>query len=154
MDAGHGGASGRYKRYRETAFQYAFLLDVAGREKPLDTPPVKIGAEDITCEEARELIGKHEGDPGFVILDLRPVEKFKKAHLENAVYRDVFAADFDEWMMELDRNKTYLLYCTIGKRSRVALDKMKAAGFQNVYHMYEGVRVWEAKGYKTLADKT
>lgn len=30
MDAGHGGASGRYKRYRETAFQYAFLLDLAG----------------------------------------------------------------------------------------------------------------------------
>ncbi|MGD8414749.1 MAG: S9 family peptidase [Candidatus Latescibacterota bacterium] len=30
MDAGHGGASGRYKRYRETAFQYAFILDLAG----------------------------------------------------------------------------------------------------------------------------
>ncbi len=31
MDAGHGGASGRYERYRETALQYAFLLDRAGR---------------------------------------------------------------------------------------------------------------------------
>ena len=30
MDAGHGGASGRYKRYRETALDYAFLLDLAG----------------------------------------------------------------------------------------------------------------------------
>jgi oligopeptidase B len=30
MDAGHGGASGRYERYRETAFIYAFLLDLAG----------------------------------------------------------------------------------------------------------------------------
>ena len=29
MDAGHGGASGRYQRYRETALQYAFLLDLA-----------------------------------------------------------------------------------------------------------------------------
>ena len=26
MDAGHGGVSGRYRRYRETALQYAFLL--------------------------------------------------------------------------------------------------------------------------------
>ena len=26
LDAGHGGASGRYERYRETALQYAFLL--------------------------------------------------------------------------------------------------------------------------------
>jgi oligopeptidase B len=31
MDAGHGGASGRYRKYRETAFEYAFLLDLAGR---------------------------------------------------------------------------------------------------------------------------
>jgi len=30
MEAGHGGASGRFKRYRETAFCYAFLLDLLG----------------------------------------------------------------------------------------------------------------------------
>jgi oligopeptidase B len=30
MDAGHGGASGRFRRHLETAFSYAFLLDLAG----------------------------------------------------------------------------------------------------------------------------
>ena len=30
MDAGHGGASGRFRQYREIALQYAFLLDLAG----------------------------------------------------------------------------------------------------------------------------
>ena len=29
-EAGHGGASGRYHRYRETALQYAFLLELVG----------------------------------------------------------------------------------------------------------------------------
>jgi protease II len=29
MDAGHGGASGRFRRHRETAFSYVFLLDLA-----------------------------------------------------------------------------------------------------------------------------
>jgi oligopeptidase B len=28
MEAGHGGASGRYERWRDTAFEYAFLLDL------------------------------------------------------------------------------------------------------------------------------
>jgi oligopeptidase B len=32
MDAGHGGASGRYARYEETAEEYAFLVDLAGIE--------------------------------------------------------------------------------------------------------------------------
>jgi oligopeptidase B len=26
MDTGHGGASGRFERYRETAMEYAFML--------------------------------------------------------------------------------------------------------------------------------
>jgi oligopeptidase B len=30
MDAGHGGASGRYDALRETAFDYAFILSQAG----------------------------------------------------------------------------------------------------------------------------
>lgn len=30
MEAGHGGASGRFKRYRETALEYAFMLDLVG----------------------------------------------------------------------------------------------------------------------------
>lgn len=33
MDAGHGGASGRYRRYRETAQEFAFLAGLAGLEK-------------------------------------------------------------------------------------------------------------------------
>ncbi len=35
MEAGHGGATGRFKSQRETAFMYAFLLDLAekGAEK-------------------------------------------------------------------------------------------------------------------------
>ncbi len=30
MDVGHGGASGRFQRYKETALEYAFLLDLEG----------------------------------------------------------------------------------------------------------------------------
>jgi oligopeptidase B len=36
MEAGHGGASGRYRRWREIALEYAFLLDLAGLA---DEPP-------------------------------------------------------------------------------------------------------------------
>jgi len=38
MEAGHGGASGRFKRYRETALEYAFLLHLAGHTELINTP--------------------------------------------------------------------------------------------------------------------
>jgi oligopeptidase B len=31
METGHGGASGRFRRLHESAMEYAFLLDLAGR---------------------------------------------------------------------------------------------------------------------------
>ena len=30
MDAGHGGKSGRFRRYREVALEYAFMFDLVG----------------------------------------------------------------------------------------------------------------------------
>ncbi|MEL7021734.1 MAG: S9 family peptidase, partial [Bacteroidota bacterium] len=36
MDAGHGGASGRFARFKETALQYAFFVDLAGKQELLN----------------------------------------------------------------------------------------------------------------------
>ncbi|MFC2090209.1 S9 family peptidase [Bacteroidota bacterium] len=33
MDTGHGGASGRFERYKETAMEYAFILNLAGNDE-------------------------------------------------------------------------------------------------------------------------
>jgi oligopeptidase B len=32
MDAGHGGKSGRFRRYRQTALEYVFLIDLVGKD--------------------------------------------------------------------------------------------------------------------------
>jgi rhodanese-related sulfurtransferase len=107
--------------------------------------------ENILCEQAFELIQAHLGDSSFVIIDFRPIEKYKNAYLENAIFHDVFLDDIDEWLDALDKDKTYLIYCTIGHRSGIALVKMREMGFKNVYHMYEGVRKWKELGYETLS---
>ena len=32
MNAGHGGKSGRFRKYKEVALEYAFLLDLSGEK--------------------------------------------------------------------------------------------------------------------------
>jgi oligopeptidase B len=43
MGAGHGGASGRYDRLKETAFEYAWLMSQVGiRPGPTPTPAQRV----------------------------------------------------------------------------------------------------------------
>ncbi|OGU61370.1 MAG: hypothetical protein A2V66_15925 [Ignavibacteria bacterium RBG_13_36_8] len=109
-----------------------------------------IVSKDLSCKEAFELIQEHRGDPNFVIIDLRPEKMYNEEHIENAIFFDVFSDQFDGWANSLDKDKVYLLYCTIGQRSKMGLEKMKSIGFKNLYHMYEGIRVWKSQGYQTI----
>ena len=36
MEAGHGGASGRFRRYRRTALEYAFMIDLKDEGKDVE----------------------------------------------------------------------------------------------------------------------
>ena len=107
-------------------------------------------SENITCQQAFDLIQKFKGDTNFVILDLRPLNIYDAEHIGNAIYYDVFSENFDNWVSQLNRNKVYLLYCNVGHRSGIALDKMKQMGFKNLRHLFEGIQEWKKQGFVTI----
>ena len=88
-----------------------------------------------------------------VILDVRTPEEVAEGHLAGAkninVQDDLFQVSIDQ----LDKNKTYLLYCRSGKRTAVAGAKMKAAGFKKVYMLDGGITAWKEKGKPLTNDK-
>jgi rhodanese-related sulfurtransferase len=109
------------------------------------------GIKNVSCEQARDIVQGHQGDPNFVILDFRTKEMFDQAHIRGAVCHDVFLPDIDDWLKALDKKKTYLIYCTLGHRSGIALAKMNDLGFVNVLHMHEGLSRWKQLGYETVS---
>ena len=102
--------------------------------------------EDITAQEAFTLIQENHSNPDFVILDVRTPQEFSEGHLEDAVNIDFRAEDFREKVNELDKSKTYLVYCRSGARSRSASDVMEELGFEEGYNMLGGIIQWEAEG--------
>ena len=56
---------------------------------------------------------------------------------------DFLAEDFKEKIQELDKSKTYLLYCRTGKRTAKAGAAMKAAGFKKVIMLDGGITAWK-----------
>ncbi len=116
-----------------------------------DTEPGQLsGIQNVSCQQARDLIRGHQGDSNFVILDFRTKEMFDQAHIEGAIVHDAFSPDIDTWLESLDKNKVYLIYCTLGHRSGIALDKMKGMKFKNILHMHEGLAQWKKLGYETV----
>ncbi|MBS3123699.1 rhodanese-like domain-containing protein [Candidatus Woesearchaeota archaeon] len=91
---------------------------------------------DVTTEEAKVIIAKHKNDSNFVILDVRSPEEFKKiGHLEKAINIDIESPNFQERIAELDTNKTYLVYCRSGGRSKAAQELMCQLGFKEVINV-------------------
>jgi rhodanese-related sulfurtransferase len=105
--------------------------------------------EDIAPEEAYTLIQKNKDNPNFVILDVRTPKEFANEHIENAINSDYYSETFKDDLNSLDKNKTYLIYCRSGGRSKMALDIVKELGFREAYNMLGGITQWKAKGMPT-----
>jgi rhodanese-related sulfurtransferase len=108
------------------------------------------GYANLSPSEARELIGKRSGDPGFVLLDIRTPKEFNEERIEGAVLVDFQASDFRDKIARLDREKTYLVYCRTGNRTKGALKVMRELGFRNVLHLASGITKWEEAGFPTV----
>lgn len=106
--------------------------------------------EDITVQEAAEMIEKRRGDADFTIIDVRTPDEFAEGHIEGAVLVNFQDNDFRDKVGELDRDKTHLIYCRSGARSAGARDVMAELGFHEIYNMLNGILGWEAAGHPVV----
>jgi rhodanese-related sulfurtransferase len=102
--------------------------------------------KDVTAEEAFDIIKSNAENPDFVVLDVRTPDEFNDGHLENAGNIDFYAGTFKDELSKLDKNRTYLIYCSTGNRSGKSLKIMKGMGFTAVYNMLGGFKGWKSKG--------
>ena len=95
---------------------------------------------------AYDLMRSNQGNPDFVILDVRTAGEFRQGYIEGAVLLDYHAVDFRERFAKLDRNATILMYCRSGNRSSHALRMADELGFKRVYDLRGGILAWKEAG--------
>jgi len=148
MSAGITGVAGRQRSHF-----YGLMLAVLLMAGPLLIVGCRTSSEtigDITVQEASDLIEKEQGNPDFVIIDVRTPAEYADGHLENAVNIDYNADDFEDRIDELDKYRTYVIYCRSGVRSAGARDVMEELGFNEVYNVLEGIIGWTAAGFPVV----
>jgi rhodanese-related sulfurtransferase len=91
-------------------------------------------------------------EAGVITLDVRTSGEFMTGHIENAINVDVEAMNFDSEIAKLDKSATYAVYCRSGRRSQLAVDRMKDAGFTNLFNLNAGVEDWVSAGFPLVTN--
>lgn len=96
----------------------------------------------ISMEKFEKLSSKKKN----MVLDVRTPEEVAEGHLPGAVNINFLGDNFSSELNNLNKNKTYLLYCRSGSRTRRAADQMQKAGFKKVYMLEGGITAWKEAG--------
>lgn len=91
--------------------------------------------KEISYKKLKEIMNKNKS---AILLDVRSPQEYKEGHLENAINIPVY--DLEKHLKELpDKQKLIIIYCASGHRSKQAKEKLESLGYENVYHLKNGL---------------
>ena len=90
-------------------------------------------------------------DVDIVLLDAREKAEYELSHLPAAQW-----VGYDDFSLKsvgnINKDKTIVVYCSIGVRSERIAEKLKSNGFKTVLNLYGGIFAW-ANEERILLDK-
>ena len=91
----------------------------------------------ISCKQLSQKIASEE----VVLFDARAADEYAISHLYKAQQ-----IGYDSFQLasvaNLPKNKTIVIYCSIGYRSEKIGEQLLSAGYTNVYNLYGGIFEW------------
>lgn len=81
----------------------------------------------------------------LVLLDSREAAEYRVSHLDGAI--EVGYEDFDMRSVEqIPKADTIVVYCSVGYRSGKISERLRKAGYSNVYNLEGGIFDWVNRG--------
>ncbi len=97
--------------------------------------------KNLTQEQWKEGI---ENDENASILDVRTEEEYIEGYIPNSTNLDIYKGqEFLDEVGNLDKSKSYYVYCRSGARSAQACALMNQNGIENTYNLMGGITEWE-----------
>lgn len=120
---------------------FIFLLIASVAQAQQGNPD---GAVTLDAKAFRERSAK---EANAVILDVRTPEEVSNGKLAGAQVLDFKSSDFASRLGQLDKTKTYFVYCKAGGRSSRTVEMMQKSGFKHVHELKDGYDGWVQAGY-------
>jgi rhodanese-related sulfurtransferase len=131
-----------------------FLIPVFGfsQNPQIDAVLKKYNKNTVPYIYIKDLAAKKDN---AVLLDAREQKEYNVSKIDKAVL--VGHEHFDlQTVTDRFKNKQQLIvvYCSIGVRSEQIADKLKKAGYTNVFNLYGGIFEWKNQGYQVVDSKS
>ncbi len=94
--------------------------------------------QDISPHQFQSLVANKD----HIVLDVRSKEEAELGHIPHSIQMDFFDPSFKQHIGDLDKSKTYLVYCRSGNRSTQTCKLMEKMGFQQIYNLKGGYIAW------------
>jgi len=89
---------------------------------------------------------KKINDKSIVLLDVRTPAEFAAGHIAGATNVDFESGTFESDIQQLDKSKSYAVYCRSGNRSGQATALMAKDGFKTIFNLDGGLINWQSAG--------
>lgn len=104
----------------------------------------------ITSVQAGQVEELLEKNPFWQLLDVRKQSEYLSEHVEGA--QNIPLDYINEYLSEIDRNKTYLVHCAGGYRSMIFNSILRARGYDNLVDVAGGFKAIKETGVFKLTD--
>lgn len=94
--------------------------------------------------KAPELQAKLRNKEGFFLIDVRDREEYENGHIAGSIL--IPMNDIEAKTEGVRKDKPMVLYCALGRRSRIAAEALISRGFSNIYHLEGGLEAWTNEG--------
>ena len=98
--------------------------------------------KNISAREAKSLL---DGDKNIYLLDVRTPQEYSQGRLAGSVLIPI--GEFERRIREVPKNKTIIVYCAVGSRSKPVANFLSQQGYKDVYHMTDGIVGWYRNGF-------
>lgn len=89
---------------------------------------------------------KLEEDNNSIVIDVRTQDEVDAGMIPNSIHIDIFKGQgFIDEINQLDKAKSYYVYCRSGARSGQACTLMNQLGFENAYNLVGGINDWKGE---------
>jgi rhodanese-related sulfurtransferase len=83
-----------------------------------------------------------------VILDAREENEYNVSHIEDALFVGYSHFALDSVIKKIpNKDKTIVVYCSVGIRSETIALKLKKAGYSHVFNLYGGIFEWKNNNF-------